>query len=98
MPRLWCVFAHGHQVGQHLRRVKLIGQPVVHRYAGKLSQFLDNFLCITPLLDRDIHAAQNARGIIDAFLYAQVRTSRYQVGDMGALVISGHLECATRAG
>ena len=41
VDRLVAVLAHGHDVGEHLRRVIFVGQPVVDRHAGVLRELLD---------------------------------------------------------
>ena len=50
--RLVAVLAHGQDVGQHLGRVELVGQPVPDRHAGVLGQRLDDLLVEAAVLDR----------------------------------------------
>src|SRR5262249_58239257 len=58
---------HGEEVGEHLRGVPLVGQPVVHRHAGVGGEFFDVGLAAAAVLDRVVHAAKDRGGGGDAF-------------------------------
>ncbi|MCY1438852.1 hypothetical protein D9M71_550680 [compost metagenome] len=92
------VFTHGQHVGDHLCRVILVGQAVEHRYAGELGQLLDDFLLEATVLDGVVHAPEHAGGVLHAFLVADLRGVRVDVGDVGALVIGGDFKRAAGAG
>ena len=96
VQRLVAVFAHGHDVGDHLGRMIFVGQPVEDRHAGVFRQVLDRLLRIAAEFDGVVHATEHARGVLDRFLVADLRSGRIEIGDMGALVVAGDLECAAR--
>ncbi|MCY1433153.1 hypothetical protein D9M71_491740 [compost metagenome] len=98
VQRLVAVLTHGQHVGEHLGRVVFVGQAVEHRYAGELGQFFDDFLLEATVLDGVVHAPEHAGGVLHAFLVADLRGVRVDVGDVGALVIGGHFEGAAGAG
>ena len=95
--RLVAVLAHGHDVGEHLRRMVFVGQPVVDRHAGVLRELLDAALRGAAIFDCVIHAAQHARGVLERFLVPDLRTRRIKIGDVGALIVAGDLEGAPGA-
>ena len=64
LQRLVAVLLHGQHVGQHLGRVKGVGQTVPDRYAGVLAQGFDRFLGKAAIFDAVIHAPQHARRIL----------------------------------
>ena len=74
-----------------------VGQAVEHRNAGELREFLDDFLLEAAVLDGVVHPAENPRGVLHALLVADLRGVRVDVGDVGALVVGGHLEGAAGA-
>ena len=49
---------HGQEVGEHLRRVPLVGEPVVDGHAGVPGQLLDVGLGVAAELDGVVHAAR----------------------------------------
>ena len=72
MPnRLVGVFAHGHHIGDHLRRMIFVGQAVEDRDAGKTLEILDRFLRIAAELDCVVHAAENAGRVLDRSPYGR---------------------------
>ena len=83
---------HGQEVGQHLGRMPLVGQPVVDRHPGMFGEGLDVGLQVAPVLDRVVHPAQHPRGVGDRLLVPQLRPGRVEVGHVRALVERGHLE------
>ena len=97
LHRLVAVLAHRHHVGEHLRRVVLVGQAVVDRHAGPLRQRLHARLRGAAVLDRVEHAPEHARGVLEGFLVPDLRAGRVEVGHVRALVAAGHLEGAARA-
>ncbi|MNN07476.1 hypothetical protein D3C81_1203020 [compost metagenome] len=98
VQRLVAVLTHGQHVGDHLGGVVFVGQAVEHRNTGELGQFFDDFLLEATVLDGVVHAPEHAGGVLHAFLVADLRGVRVDVGDIGALVIGGHFEGAAGAG
>ncbi|MNO80738.1 hypothetical protein D3C76_719530 [compost metagenome] len=98
VDRLVGMLTHGQHVGDHLGWVVFIGQAVEHWYAGELGQFFDDFLLEATVFDGIVHAPQYPGGVLHAFLVADLRGVRVDVGDIGALVIGGHFEGAAGAG
>ena len=92
------MFPHGKEIGQNLGGMEFVGEAVPHRNPGVLRQFLHNILPEAAVLDAVKHAAQHPGGVPHAFLDTYLRTGGAQVGDMGALVVGGHLEGAAGAG
>jgi hypothetical protein len=86
------------EVGQDLRRVPLVGQPVVDRHAGPPRELLGGVLAEAAVLDRVVHAAEHARRVLHRLLVADVRARGADERDVGALVVGGDLERAARAG
>ena len=83
---------HGQEVGQHLGRVPLVGQPVVHRHTRILGELLHLGLLVPPVLDRVVHPAQDPRGVGGRLLVPYLRSGRVEVGHVRALVERCHLE------
>ena len=98
VERLGDVLAEGEEVGQDLGRVPLVGEPVVDRDAGPARELLGRVLREAAVLDRVVHAAEHARGVLHGLLVAHVRAGRADEGDVGALVVGGDLERAARPG
>jgi hypothetical protein len=57
-------FAHGHEVGQRLRRMRLIGQAVVDGNTGMLGKLPGRLLAEATILDGVVNAAEHARRIL----------------------------------
>ncbi len=98
VQRLVGVLGHREHVGQHLRRVELVGQPVEHRHPGVLRERLDVLLGRPAVLDRVVHPAEHAGGVLHRLLVPDLRRRRVDVGDVGALVVRRDLEGAARPG
>ncbi len=90
--RLGGVVAHGEDVGQHLRGVPVVGEPVPHRHPGVGGQRLHLFLGVAAVLDAVEHPAEHPRGVLHRLLAAQLGVIRPDVGDVTALVVRRHLE------
>jgi hypothetical protein len=90
-------FAHRHHVGEDLRGVEFIGQPVEHRHAGKLSKHFGIILTEATILDPVIEATEHSGGVFDRFLVADMATRRSQIGDMRALIMGRDFEPAAGA-
>jgi hypothetical protein len=86
------VVPHGEDVGQHLRGVPLVGEPVPHRYPGEGGQGFHLFLRVAAVLDAVEHPAEHPRGVLHGLLAPELRVLRPDVGDVAALVVHGHLE------
>ena len=90
--------AHGEDVGEHLGRVPLVGEPVPDRDAGEVGEGLDGLLGESAVLDAVEHAAEHPRGVFDRLLVAELGVVRAEVGDVSALVVRGDLERRPGAG
>ena len=95
--RLATRFVHREEVGQHLRRVPLVGQPVVDGDAGVRREFLDVGLGVAAELDGVVHPTEDPGGVGDRLLVSELRTGRIEIGDVGPLVEGGHLESGAGA-
>ena len=62
------------------------------------AQDFHQLLAEAAVLDAVVHAAQHPGGVLHRLLVADLRAGRSQVGDVGALVVGGHLEGAAGAG
>ena len=98
LERFVRVLAHGQRIGQHLRRVELVGQTVVDRDAGILRQDLDQVLREAAVLDRVVHPPEHPGGVLHRFLVADLRSLGSEVGHVRALIVGRHLERAAGAG
>ena len=96
--RLVAVLAHGHDVGDHLGRMVFVGQAVVDRDAGIFRQRFNALLRGPAILDGVVHAPQHASRVLERFLVADLRAGWIEIGDIGALIVAGHLERAAGAG
>ena len=96
--RLRAVFGHREDVGQHLRRVEFIGEPVEHRHPGVFREFLDD----APGRRRGTRSRRTSGPVPgrcpSSTPCARSATTRVDVGDVGTLVVRRHLERAARAG
>ena len=91
-------FEHGHEIGQDLGGVVEIGQPVPDRDPGVLRQPLHGFMLEAAELDAIEHPAQNARRVLDRFLFPQLDVVLAQVFRVGAFINAGHHEGAAGTG
>ena len=98
VERLRDVLAQRQEVGEDLRRVPLVGEAVVDGHARPGRELVGDGLAEAAVLDRVVHAAEHARGVLDRLLVAHVRAARAEVGDVCALVVGGDLEGAAGAG
>ena len=89
---------HGEQIRQQLSRVKLGGEAVPHRHAGKFRQRLYQRLAVAAILDAVIHAAQHAGGISHRLFVADLAAARAEISDISALIVCGNFERASGAG
>ena len=92
------VLQHGHQVGEDLRGVELVGQAVPHRHARVLAQLLNDGLAVAAILNAVVHAAQHAGGVFHRLFMADLRAAWAEVGDLRTLVERAHFEGAAGAG
>ena len=88
---------HGEEVGQHLGRMPLVGEPVEDGHAGEGREGLDVRLRLAAVLDAVEEAAQHAGRVGDRFLVPHLGPRRVEIRDVRALVEGGHLEGAARA-
>ena len=92
------VLLNGQEVRQNLGGVELIGQAVPHGNVGVLGQLLHNALAEAAVLDAVKHAAQDAGGVGDALLFADLGAAGVQIGDAHAQIMPRHLEGAAGTG
>ena len=92
------MLAHGEQVGEHLCRVPGFGQAVVHGNAGVRRQRFDGALREAAVFDGVVEAAEDARGVGDAFFVAKLAAAGAEVAAMCALVKAGDFKGAAGAG
>jgi len=83
---------HGHHIGQHLRGMKFIGQPVPDRDPGIPGKLLHNGLAETTVFDTVIHPAQYPGRIFHGLFMTDLRTRRAQIGNPCTLVPSCHFK------
>ena len=89
---------HGQHVGEHLRRVPVVGQAVVDRHAGVVRQIVDHLLAGAAELDGVEHPPEHAGGVLHRLLVADLAARGVEVGDVRPLVVGGDLEGAAGAG
>ena len=92
------VLQHGHQIGENLGRVELVGQAVPYRHARVLAQLFDDGLPVAAVFDAVVHAAQHAGGVFHRLFMANLRAAWAEIGDLRALVERAHFEGAAGAG
>ena len=95
--RLVGMLHHGQHVGQHLRRMPVVGQAVVDRNAGVSGKLLDHLLAGAAELDGVEHAPEHSGRVLHRLLVADLRAAWIEIGDMRALVMGGDLERAAGA-
>ena len=86
------------EIRQNLRRVELVRQPVPDAHAGVFRQILHDLLPIAAVLDAVKHAAEHARGVGDALLFADLRALRVEIDRVHTEIGRRHLEAAAGAG
>ena len=89
--------AHGHEVGERLRRMGLVGQAVVDGNAGELGQLARRLLAVAAELDGVVHAAEHPRRVLHRFLVADLAAGGAEIGHVRPLVVGRHLEPGARA-
>ena len=94
------LLARGHDVGQHLRGVEIVGQAVPHRHARVTGEIFDHGLLEAPVLDAVKHAAQHLCGVGQRFLLSHLRRAGVEERHAHAEVARAHLKRAacTRRG
>ena len=96
--RLGAVLGHGHDIGQDLRRVELVGQPVPDRHARVPRELLDDLLAEAAVLDAVVDAPEDPGRVLHGFLVPDLGPARPEVGHVGTLVVRGDLERDARPG
>src|SRR5437868_5089981 len=91
------MFLHSEEVGQHLRRMCFICEPVPHWHTGIRGQFFYLYLGKTTILDAIVHPAEHTRGILHSFFGTDVRTAWAKVGDACTLVDGCYFKCNARS-
>ena len=92
------VLLNGQEVRQDLGGMEFVGQAVPYGHLGIFCQFLHNILSEAPVLDAVKHAAEDAGGVGDALLLADLGAGGVKVGDAHAQVMARHLEGAAGTG
>ena len=77
------VFQHGHQIGENLRWVELVGQAVPHRHPA-YSPSSSTMAAVAAIFDAVIHAAQHAGGVFHRLFMANLRAAWAEIGDLRA--------------
>ncbi len=92
------VLLNGQEVRQDLGGMELVGQAVPHGNVGILGQLLHDALAEAAVLDAVKHAAEDAGGVSDALLLADLGAGGVKVGDAHAQIVARHLEGTAGAG
>ena len=92
------MLADRQHIGQHLRRMELIGKAVPDRHAGVLCQFLDDGLAEAAVLDPLEHPSQHPRGVLDALLLPDLGAGRVKIGRPHPQIMGRHLKGAAGPG
>ena len=78
--------------------MELVGERVPDRHSAVASELFDHRLGVAAIGDAVVQATQDARGVGDALLLAELRRGRVEHGDARALIERGDLERAAGAG
>ena len=73
--------AHGHEVGERLRRMGLVGQAVVDGNAGERGKLLGRLLAEAAVFDGVVDPAEHARRVLHGFLVADLAAGGAEIGD-----------------
>ena len=92
------LFAGGHDVGEHLRGMELVGQAVPHGNAGVLRKIFHDGLLEAAVLDAVKHAAENLRGVGEGFLLAHLGRAGIEERDAHAEITRADFKGAAGAG
>lgn len=76
--------------------MEFIGKAIPHGHARILGERFDDLLPIAAVFDAVEHAPEHARGVLDRFLIADLRTRRVEIGNRHAQIVAGYLERTTR--
>jgi len=88
----------GEEVGEDLRGVEFVRQPVPDRNARVAGKLLDDLLAEAAVLDAVVEPAEYASRVLHRFLVPDLGPARPEIGDVGALVVGRHLERHARPG
>ena len=88
---------HRQQVGQHLRRVEIIGQSVVHRHTRELRQRFRVGLREPPVFNAIIEPTQHPGGVFHGFLVPDMAARGANIRHMRALIIGRHFKAGAGA-
>mgnify|MGYP006974605941 CR=1 FL=1 len=89
---------NGHKVGENLGRMEFVGQAVPYGNTRILGKLLNDLLTVTAVFNTVIHSAKHTRGVGNAFLFADLRSRRVEIGHAHAKVACGNLKGATGTG
>ena len=74
-----------------------ICKSIPYNFLGIFCQILYNFLPVAAIFDAVVHAAEDARGVGDGLLFADLRAGRVEIRDRHAQIVRGDLKRAARA-
>ena len=92
------LLAGGHDVGEHLRGMELVGQAVPHGNAGVLRQIFHDGLLEAAVLDAVKHTAENLRRVGEGFLLAHLGGAGVEERDAHAEIARADFKGAAGAG
>ena len=84
------------KIGQDLRGMEFVRQSVPDGDARVFCQILDDLLPVAAVFDAVVHAAEDARGVGDGLLFADLRAGRVEIRDRHAQIMRRDLERAAR--
>ena len=86
------VLLNSQEVRQDLGGMELVGQAVPHGNVGILGQLLHDALAEATVLDAVKHTAENAGGVGDALLLADLRAGGVKIRNAHAQIVARHLK------
>ena len=90
------VLLNGQEVREDLRGVEFVRQAVPDGHARIFCQLLDDRLAVAAVLDAVVHPAEDAGGVGDRLLFADLRAGRVEIRDRHAQIMRRDLERAAR--
>ena len=91
------VLLNGQEVREDLRGMEFVRQAVPDGRARVFCQLLDDRLAVAAVLNAVVHPAEDAGGVGDRLLFADLRAGRVEIRDRHAQIVRGDLKRAARA-
>ena len=91
------VLLNGQEVREDLRGMEFVRQAVPDGHARVFGQLLNDRLAVAAVLNAVVHPAEDAGGVIDRLLFADLRAGRVEIRDRHAQIVRGDLKRAARA-